>query len=86
MSQRQRCGQHSSVLHSSTNRLFLYATPHDPLIGVVCALAGLMTLCGSALPIASNTWKSLYARRRKRSWFISSAIRNNMGFECRFHS
>lgn len=31
MSQRQRCGQHSSVLHSSTNRLFLYATPHDPL-------------------------------------------------------
>ena len=50
-------------------------------IGVVCALAGLMTLCVSALPIASNTWKSLYARRRKRSWFISSAIRNNMGFE-----
>ena len=40
-----------------------------------------MTLCGSVLPIASNTWKSLYARRRKRSWFISSAIRNNMGFE-----
>jgi len=62
--------------------LLLYATPHDPLIGVVCARAGLMTLCASALPIASNTWKSLfYARRRKRGWFISSAIRNNMGFE-----
>ena len=40
-----------------------------------------MTLCGSVLPIASNTWKSLYARRRKRSRFISSAIRNNTGFE-----